>query len=937
MDPPEEDLELSSLIEETIGDRNDDENCQWPAARGGNGVGPSRQQRHHHARSAPPHRQQRRWQQPQKKQNRHPKSRNGQQSSQPKDFQEVGFNYKKALLVLNLAGIVLLLTFVASRTETAIETELVTKTVEVHRNMNSSSASALESSGGGYMGFHDASPENIYGPNRYYKPKGAGYSYHPRGGNHPLYVLEGEIITGNNTEYFDDDYELSPYADLRLKLSDAERVAEDKEWKAKLQSIRDEYGHWDFKDDYKMNHDGKDRPVVDWAKFIEKDGEIDKSDFPQDSWQTDDVYVSNFLSESKKLVTRVLKAIYDEYGWESGSQKGGIKIPDAPTEEGKNGGKGIAYMDQTSFDGLVKRLLRAMMTNDYFFVTLGGHSAAAGHGNNFHEAYMMEFQRVMEPVFDRLGMVLVSANRAQGGMGTIQSALAGSGFYGPVDFMLWDSSMTEKDQKAQDLFWRQALLSGAGKVTSAAGGGSSGVNGRHMPVLFELGGGQANMERIRNEVGAHVGGALGGAILPKFNHTTIDFNRQKYNAACWTDRVDVKAEAQNDKFGGQASWHPGNWVHQSTARKISLVLLHAMDAALTLWERKTKYGGNPLDGKHWHFRAEEDAVREKLMTANASETGCGQLMSSLPQVCTTLMRGAAEWGPRHDPDRSSIRSLLKAAPNGYLPEVIGLEEQLYQGKDPHMPSQRVPKGEVDVATIARSLPPRSNREKRKLVSPRNSQDNHHSTIQDDRHNESRNLEGDEGKEVKIIPGEGWTIMNSPAGYCDGTLNHQCHREKSSNCLMSGHNDNRGMVFGDGLSGWLVLQLKEITEGFALARMEYWHNYNSNPRTDGWTEVNNGGKDDGRIRRRKLKKPPPPLPDTFRFDVAVNGVITSSWNKTEYTTQNCFSPSYNNAFCVLWSDEQWKAQGKKEDIELAIRIRGEAGRIGVVGLSHFYYA
>ena len=92
-------------------------------------------------------------------------------------------------------------------------------------------------------------------------------------------------------------------------------------------------------------------------------------------------------------------------------------------------------MYQSSFDALVKKLLNAMMTNDHFFVTLGGHSAAAGHGNNFHQSYMMQFQHVMEGVFDRLGMVLVSANRAQGGMGTVQASLAGGGVYGEKDFM----------------------------------------------------------------------------------------------------------------------------------------------------------------------------------------------------------------------------------------------------------------------------------------------------------------------------------------------------------------------------------------------------------------------------------------------------------------------------------------------------------------------
>ena len=79
--------------------------------------------------------------------------------------------------------------------------------------------------------------------------------------------------------------------------------------------------------------------------------------------------------------------------------------------------------------------------------------------------------------------------RAQGGMGTLQAALAGVSVYGEKDFVLWDSSMTEKDGRAQDVFHRQALLSG-----------------QRVPILFDLGGGRGTMDRLHNEVGAHVGG-----------------------------------------------------------------------------------------------------------------------------------------------------------------------------------------------------------------------------------------------------------------------------------------------------------------------------------------------------------------------------------------------------------------------------------------------
>ena len=50
---------------------------------------------------------------------------------------------------------------------------------------------------------------------------------------------------------------------------------------------------------------------------------------------------------------------------------------------GEGGGtrdRTVGWMYERSFRALSKKLLKAMITNDHFFVTLGGHSAAAGHG-----------------------------------------------------------------------------------------------------------------------------------------------------------------------------------------------------------------------------------------------------------------------------------------------------------------------------------------------------------------------------------------------------------------------------------------------------------------------------------------------------------------------------------------------------------------------------
>ena len=279
------------------------------------------------------------------------------------------------------------------------------------------------------------------------------------------------------------------------------------------------------------------------------------------------------------------------------------------------------------------------------------------------------------------------------------------------------------------------------------------------------------------------------SLVPKHINATY-LNEHKYNAKCWTDRVDIEPGVQNPGYGGQASWHPGNYVHQSTARKISLLFLHALDEALTQWNTTVSTEGNPLDGKHWHLHEEEEKIRTALKNANGTDTECGKLFSFIPRLCTTPMRGAAEWAPRYDPDHSSIRSLVKPAPNGYVPGLLGLQEQAYPGRNPHIPSQRVPKGEVDVSQIARSLPPRTNTKKRSLAAlshrgrrtihvPSKGKILNHATNR-------RNLDG----ETKIIPGQGWAVKDGPAGYCDGTSNSVCYREKSAFCMMSGHNDAR---------------------------------------------------------------------------------------------------------------------------------------------------
>jgi hypothetical protein len=63
-----------------------------------------------------------------------------------------------------------------------------------------------------------------------------------------------------------------------------------------------------------------------------------------------------------------------------------------------------------------------------------------GYRNHFRQSYMMQFHRIMEPIFDRLGVKLITRNVGMGGMGTLQAAMgSGSTYESEVDLLLWDS------------------------------------------------------------------------------------------------------------------------------------------------------------------------------------------------------------------------------------------------------------------------------------------------------------------------------------------------------------------------------------------------------------------------------------------------------------------------------------------------------------------
>jgi hypothetical protein len=272
---------------------------------------------------------------------------------------------------------------------------------------------------------------------------------------------------------------------------------------------------------------------------------------------------------------------------------------------------------------------------------------------------------------------------------------------------------------------------------------------------------------------------------------------------------------------------------------------------------------------------------------------------------------------------------------------------LYEGPDAHNTCFHLPEGAIDVFDVVST--------RRRLSSGPSS------TVED--RNEikafnihlngayNRSLEGSD-----IIPGKGWEVWGEPQGVCDGTYDAVCGRSTDNDCVLYGHHDGRGDIIGNEFSGWLVLTLQDVTEGLIVIKLQTWHFANENEITADWTTVNNEGggrrlrqgsrvlknqvSDDGEAdkARRKLnwyrKSDTVDLPDTFEFDWAIDGKVTTM-NKKEFLEHDKRTSNLGVVeFFTLLDDENFKSESK--DVEVAIRMRG-CKRVCTFGVSHVYWA
>lgn len=193
-----------------------------------------------------------------------------------------------------------------------------------------------------------------------------------------------DSFDGGGKELFEDgEYKYSNFAKVNPLIDHPLPDDEKKEL------YKEKFGGWHFWDGEEDS-----RPNNDYmAKYPNRD--IPNDEFDDDAWQGDAVFVNHYLNDAGNFVERAMEAIYTEYGYGKPLEidqviermkkihwtKIDLANDPVPPKYSRRGDRGDGgWTTKRSFDGLVRRLLHAMMTSDTFTVVMGGHSAAAGQG-----------------------------------------------------------------------------------------------------------------------------------------------------------------------------------------------------------------------------------------------------------------------------------------------------------------------------------------------------------------------------------------------------------------------------------------------------------------------------------------------------------------------------------------------------------------------------
>lgn len=698
-------------------------------------------------------------------------------------------------------------------------------------------------------------------------------------------------------------------------------------FEAQMNETLEQYGGWNFIDLETSRQSVDFRSCGDLF-------DCPSSKFPASAWQADEQYVGDFIREAKLLITRVKEGIYEEYGHSSFNDDGVTRkseeemeersdmfkvaiVPDGTFETAE---KGVAILSESAWNGLIRKLLHSIITSDYFFVTVVGDDIAAGHGNNFFQSAIMQFQYLMEPVFDLLNVHLLSRNMASSDPSSrLLGALAGGDLYGEMDILWYDVEDEVESQGVKDLLFKQSILSGD-----------------RVPLILT----EDPVEIWRDSNNTAWMGSLNfdeQSICGKNSKQQV-CNFHDYNTVCWIPRNDdiFPGVDQDDHIKNPGLKYPGRYVHQLKARKLSMLLLHALDAALDVWVDGIETNGFPLEDSYWHVGNVYTNIRESVRK-NPHSSACSALMGpDFEALCHVELHGRSEWAPRITPALTGLKSVL----SGSLAASEEHEENIYNVIDLWPKQWEIPQGQIDphLLAIATYIP--------------NVQDDFDqweydddaydwSTTDDDvvlqdifspqdptitNTTTGTNYTSDGGSLRRLTLGEdnmndsigdhddvlndsNWSLYNIAGGFCDGSSRSMCHRTTDNTCLMAGHVDYpRGGIKSTAFdSGWLKFLLTNVNENIILLRLE-WDN-----------------EDPGRSLKQQTKY------EGFWLDYMINdneeNMVTLDHQQF---LQRVITLDQVTVLPILWKSSE--VQDKKDGVTLSLRARG-----GSKMVTHLYYA
>jgi hypothetical protein len=754
--------------------------------------------------------------------------------------------------------------------------------------------------------------------------------------------------------------------------------------------ITQKYGYWNFTHPPPPSSSSSSYSLYNlYSQYTHQD--VPRTDFPMGSWQTNTTYLSEFLPTAIKYVEHCLEALLAEYGhskydivnheentnngtvsssspslWEraymfdltilnSNKDKYNLKHP--PGNAG--------FATEASRRALQKRLLHSIMTENSFTVVMGGHSAAAGHGNHFQQSYTLQVQRIIEPILARLGVTHKSHNFGMGGLGTIQNALGMSDLYGTnIDVLIWDSGMTEGDGPSKDLFARVGILSGKNKVPILWGRPD---DGRYESVVPGAGSIFTGFYGMSSAGIPETQSAVQVKTIPyaaQYLQCSSEANdickNSRYESKCWIEGTGNNTvqpvTKQKPQPGGQAKWHPGNRYHQLQGRAIAFQIVHQLYNALLQWYNTPDY---EIPDSAWHLTNDFETIQTAVR--DTKNTPCYEL--NLPdKVCEVSLQSRSEFTPRYNPSVSSIRSIVKQGVS--LPKP---PKNMYDPmSEPHLTVLDPPSSSVDVLSIVENgidfVP---NRIRTEILAGYYAPLRRRH-LQEGQPPESatapQSYENYEAERKPITsglePGQGWYLKTKSApDNCDGSYDSFCGRSWDNDCLLSGHNDMRGGLGFDSFSGWLIMNLENVKHGIIMIRVEDWWDPNDNERTKNWScenmnihknctqanqrvlhdhfteHIHNPGLSSQSIHRDMAEA----SCDNFHFEFAIDGVRTTwdqtEWNKNKRQIQRVV-PIWVLSNGSKYNNVTEDSNGR--DVELAMRVTG-CGRAKTFGLSHVYWA